>query len=108
MVQHWIDINAGIAYISVGAQLTTFREFLDAIERLISHPARRPGMPVVGDVRQCRWVPPVTAIDEWREYLPNGNNWCRAAAGRWSRANTAVRSSRRYCAPLPKMPPRSV
>jgi hypothetical protein len=68
-VQHWIDTNAGLAHISVGGQLNAFREFLDAIEQLISHPDWQPGMPVVEDLRQCYWIPPPPAIEEWRAYV---------------------------------------
>ena len=69
MVQQWIDASAGLAYISVGAQLNAFDEFLSAIEKLIANPEWRPGMPVVEDIRQCLWIPPATAVEEWRSYV---------------------------------------
>ena len=69
MVQQWIDASAGLAYISVGGQLDAFDEFLDAIEKLISHPEWRAGMPVVEDIRQCLWIPPAAAVEAWRSYV---------------------------------------
>jgi hypothetical protein len=69
MVQQWIDASAGLAYISVGGQLDAFDEFLDAIEKLISHPEWRAGMPMVEDIRQCLWIPPAAAVEAWRSYV---------------------------------------
>lgn len=82
MVQQWIDRTADLAYISVGVQIKAFDEFLDAIEMLISHPNWRPGMPVVEDLRQCHWVPPVSAIEEWRAYIVEHET--RLGGSRWA------------------------
>ena len=87
MVQEWVDFSAGLAYIAVAGRLTVFREFLDAIERLLSHPDWRPGMPVVEDLRGCEWVPPPAAIDEWKNYVDDrqpqlqGSRWAVVTRG---------------------------
>ena len=66
---YWIDPTAGVAYISLRAKRSSFGEFLGAVDGLISHPDWRPGMPVIEDRRRCRWVPPGTALEEWRAYI---------------------------------------
>ena len=81
-VQHWIDVPAGVAYIAVGAKLNAFREFLDAIGKLISHPDWKPGTPVVEDLRRCRWVPPSEAVEEWRAYVADHQQ--RLEGCRWA------------------------
>lgn len=87
MVQEWVDFSAGFAYIAIVGRLTAFREFLDAIERLVSHPDWRPGMPVVEDLRGCEWVPPPAAIDEWKNYVDDrqpqlqGSRWAVVTRG---------------------------
>jgi hypothetical protein len=81
-VQQWIDRVAGVAYISVGIRLESFREFLDAIDKLISHPDWRPGMPVLEDLRRCHWIPPKSAIDEWRAYVAQNRSWLEGC--RWA------------------------
>jgi hypothetical protein len=65
----WIDQMAGIAYISVLSRIQEFRDFLDGVEQLISHPKWQPGMPVIEDLRGCQWIPPDTSIAEWRSYV---------------------------------------
>ena len=82
MVQQWIDVCAGLAYISVGVQLETFQEFLDAIEKLISRQQWRPRMPVVEDLRECRWIPPASAIADWRAYVADHHRLLRGC--RWA------------------------
>ena len=92
MVQQWIDASAGLAYISVGAQLNAFDEFLSAIEKLIANPEWRPGMPVVEDIRQCLWIPPATAVEDMAKLrrqtsgvaggLPLGRGHARRQFGR--------------------------
>jgi hypothetical protein len=81
-VRQWIDTVAGVAYISIGSRLESFREFLDAIDKLISHPDWRPGMPVLEDLRRCHWIPPKSAIDEWRAYVAQNRSWLEGC--RWA------------------------
>ncbi len=68
-VHQWLDMSIGLAYIVVGPQLKAFSDFLHAIEELIERPAWRPGIPVVEDLRQCQWIPPTRAVEEWRAYV---------------------------------------
>ena len=69
IVHHWLDVSAGLAYIAVSVHLKAFRQFLDAVDKLIANPAWQPGTPVLEDLRDCVWIPPPTALEEWRAYL---------------------------------------
>src|SRR5687768_9406351 len=62
-VYHWLDLSAGLAYITVGVRFNAFRHFLDAIDTLIANPAWQPGTPVLEDLRDCEWTPPPPAIE---------------------------------------------
>src|SRR5690349_13453759 len=68
-VHYWLDLSAGLAYITVGVRFNAFRHFLDAIDTLIANPAWQPGTPVLEDLRDCDWTPPPPAIEEWRAYV---------------------------------------
>jgi hypothetical protein len=82
MTLQWIDRIAGVAYICVRDQLPAFREFLNAIDQLITHPHWRPGMPIVKDVREWRGDPPAECAEEWRAYIAERRRFlegCRLA-----------------------------
>jgi excisionase family DNA binding protein len=81
-VQWWIDIQADVAYISVRNLINTFDEFLDGVDGLISQPQWRPGIPVIQDLRECCWVPPVSSIAEWRAYVAGRQS--RLEGCRWA------------------------
>jgi hypothetical protein len=92
----WIDQAAGVAYISVLSKIQEFREFLDAVEQLISDPKWRRGMPVIEDLRGCPWVPPETSIEEWRRYVAarktslSGCRWAVVRNGPGSRLESLL------------------
>ena len=82
MIQQWVDFSAGLAYITVGFQLSAFTEFLTAIEQLIAHPDWYPGMPVLEDLRQCYWIPPDTSREQWRDFIADRQS--RLEGSRWA------------------------
>jgi len=86
----WIDQATGVAYISVLSKIQEFKEFLDAVEQLISDPKWRPGMPVIEDLRGCPWIPPDTSIEEWRRYVTARET--SLGGCRWAVVRNGVRS----------------
>ena len=105
-MQQWIDQTVGVAYISVGDHLEAFDEFLDAIDDLISRPEWRPGMPVVEDLRQCRWIPPPPAIRAWQVYVADrqerlgGCRWAVVSRGDNPVVASILDSAAEYAAPV--------
>jgi hypothetical protein len=69
MVMQWIDQVAGVAYVCVRGPLTAFAEFLQAIERLITHPSWQAGMPIIEDLRELSGEPPPECLEDWRQYV---------------------------------------
>lgn len=102
----WIDTTLGVGYISVRSHVKTFGEFLDGVDLLISHRHWRPAMPVIQDLRECRWIPPDSFLEEWRAYVDgrrstlNGCRWAVVHAHHQPIAVSLLKAASDAAAPM--------
>jgi hypothetical protein len=69
MTSQWIDVAKGVAYMTVEGPVMPMRDFLHLMDALLVHPQWQSGMPIIQDIRGLTSSPPLSCVDEWRDYV---------------------------------------